>query len=294
MTTDLAHFTATANRAASEVIDSYSTSFGKATRLLGERHRQHIRAIYALVRVADEIVDGVAAQAGLNRDQQRGALDRFEWETEQALETGYSADVVVHAFAQTAREAGITTQLTRPFFASMRMDLDAASGAVATYGRTAHDDYVFGSASVVGLMCLQVFLREEYTLSVAERRILEHGAIRLGEAFQDINFLRDLADDAAMGRNYLDDSDRLTELGKRKWVRSSRAALADAAAAVPLLPRDARAAVRCAHDLFASLLDRIDACSVEQLYARRVRVPDPVKALIVARAVLANRLSGVN
>src|SRR6478735_9980406 len=122
MTTALEHFTATANRAANEVIDSYSTSFGKATRLLGVRHRQHVRDIYALVRVADEIVDGVAAQAGLTADEQRDALDRFEDETHRAMALGYSADVVVHAFALTARECGIGQELTRPFFASMRMD----------------------------------------------------------------------------------------------------------------------------------------------------------------------------
>lgn len=292
MTTDLAQFTATANRAASEVIDAYSTSFAKATRLLGPRHRQHIRAIYALVRVADEIVDGVAAQAGLTRDQQRQALDRFEEETERALETGYSADVVVHSFAQTARTAGIGADLTRPFFASMRMDLDSAEGP-ATYARSEHDEYVYGSAAVVGLMCLRVFVRDEARTS-EQLRVLERGARRLGEAFQDINFLRDLADDAALGRNYLGENERLSEDAKRQWVLTCRGALADAAAALPLLPRDARAAVRCAHDLFASLLDRIERASVEELYARRVRVPDSLKALIVARAVVATRLTGAN
>lgn len=294
MTTDLEHFTATANRAASEVIDSYSTSFGRATRLLGERHRQHIRAIYALVRVADEIVDGVAAEAGLSRDQQRDALDRFEEETARAIETGYSADVVVHAFAQTARAAGIGTDLTGPFFASMRMDLDAAAGGEpATYARREHDDYVYGSAAVIGLMCLRVFLRDE-SRSSHELEVLERGARRLGEAFQDINFLRDLADDAALGRNYLGEDERLSEQAKREWVLASREALADAARALPLLPRDARAAVRCAHDLFASLLDRIERASVDELYERRVRVPDAIKAVIIARAVLGARMSGGN
>ena len=95
-------FTRTAERAANEVLDSYSTSFGLATRLLGARHRQHVRNTYALVRVADEIVDGVAAQAGLSLAQQREALDSFRRETERALVSGYSADVVVHAFAVTS------------------------------------------------------------------------------------------------------------------------------------------------------------------------------------------------
>lgn len=289
MTTPLEHFTATANRAANEVIDSYSTSFGKATRLLGVRHRQHVRDIYALVRVADEVVDGVAAQAGLTTAEQRAALDRFEEETHRAMMLGYSADVVVHAFARTARECGIGEELTRPFFESMRMDLDEEGSAQARYTRADHDRYVYGSAAVVGLMCLRVFVRAE-ALTDAQRTELEHGARRLGEAFQDINFLRDLAADDALGRSYLTDSGALSDAEKDEWVATIRRALGDAAAVIPLLPRDARGAVRCAHDLFSELANRIDAASAADLYRRRVRVPDARKAWLAARASLWARI----
>jgi phytoene synthase len=285
MTTALEHFTATANRAANEVIDSYSTSFGKATRLLGPRHRQHVRAIYALVRVADEIVDGVAAQAGLTPAEQRAALDRFEEETVRAMGLGYSADVVVHAFARTAKECGIGTDLTEPFFASMRMDLDAAGDARVAMTKDEHDRYVYGSAAVVGLMCLRVFVRSE-THTTEESAALELGARRLGEAFQDINFLRDLAADDDLGRSYLSATGELTEAAKTEWVAQTRSALADAAAVFGLLPRDARGAVRCAHDLFSELVDRIEATPAADLYSRRVRVPDAQKAVLAARAAL--------
>lgn len=287
MSSALEHFTQTADRAASEVIDSYSTSFGRATRMLGPRHRQHIRAIYALVRVADEIVDGVAAQAGLTPEQQHEALDRFEEETRRALALGYSADVVVHAFARTARVSGIGEDLTGPFFASMRMDLDAAGSPRALFSQAEHDAYVFGSAEVVGLMCLRVFVRGE-TLGEEETATLERGARRLGEAFQDINFLRDLQDDTELGRSYLGGID---DAAKAAWVRRCRAALDDASAAMRLLPRDARAAVRCAHDLFGELVNRIDATPAAELYHRRVRVPDSRKLMIAARAWLWARLA---
>ena len=283
MTTDLELFTATAQRAANEVIDSYSTSFGRATRLLGTRHRQHVRAIYALVRVADEIVDGVAAQAGLSTAQQRGALERFEEETHRALDLGYSADVVVHAFARTARECGIGEDLTRPFFDSMRMDLDVADSQSANFSAADHDRYVYGSAEVVGLMCLYVFIRDEQLTPQAEA-VVERGARRLGQAFQDINFLRDLHDDALLGRSYLSPTGMLDAAGKDVWVQRTRRALADAEASIEYLPRDARAAIRCAHDVFADLIGRIERASADDLYSRRLRVPNSRKAWIALRA----------
>jgi len=276
--TPLDTFTRTAFKAANEVIDGYSTSFGTATALLGERHRQHIRNVYALVRVADEIVDGVAQEAGLSLAEQREALERFRAETDRAVESGYSADVIVHAFARTAKESGIGADLTGPFFDSMAMDLEPPAA-------TEHDAYVYGSAQVVGLMCLRVFVRDEQP-DARRLEILENGARQLGAAFQDINFLRDLRADTAMGRNYLGDEGQLGEAAKAEWVAKVRVQLADAAASVPYLPRDARAAVRCAHAVFARLVDRIDATPVAQLYSSRVRVPNAVKAWLAARSVI--------
>jgi phytoene/squalene synthetase len=272
-------FTRTAQGAANEVIDSYSTSFGMATRLLGARHRQHVRNVYALVRVADEIVDGVAAQAGLSLEEQRAVLSRFRADTDEAVARGYSADVVIHAFARTARECGIGADLTGPFFDSMAMDLAA--------GEAEHDAYVWGSAEVVGLMCLRVFLRSERP-GDEQLRILEHGARQLGAAFQDINFLRDLADDEQLGRHYL--GERLTDADRDTWVTRIRAQLADATLAIPLLPRDARVAVRTAQALFARLADRIADTPGDELHERRIRVPNAVKVLLAARALVATAL----
>lgn len=287
--TSLTQFTSTAEQAANQVIKAYSTSFGLAARLLGARHRQHVRNIYALVRVADEIVDGMTAEAGLASAEQSATLERFIAETYLALRLGCSSDLVIHAFARTARECGIDASLTQPFFDSMRLDLghDTASPTrLVRFDSDTHAHYVYGSAEVVGLMCLRVFLRER-DMSDANLRTLEHGARQLGAAFQNINFLRDLSDDTErLGRSYLGTNDRLDDADRLAWVRTIRTQLDDASKTVPLLPWDARAAIRSALALFSALADRIEKVQVGELYQRRVRVPDPVKAGVTARALV--------
>lgn len=282
-------YTRASERAAGQIIRAYSTSFGAATALLGRRHRQHIRNVYALVRLADELVDGVATSAGLPHEAQRIELDALERETELAITRGYSTNPIVHAFARTAAAARIGTDLTRPFFASMRMDLPDADGASAegpadikVYDRAAHETYVYGSAEVVGLMCLRVFVRDE-PRTADELARLDAGARRLGAAFQNVNFLRDVADDTdRLERGYLGASVELSEAEKERWVRTIRADLAGAAAVLPLLPRDARAAVASALRLFAELTRRIERTPAAVLHQRRIRVPNLVKARIIA------------
>lgn len=280
----LGRFSRAADTASTDVIRTYSTSFGLATRLLGERHRQHVRNIYAMVRIADEIVDGVAAQAGLDASAQTEALASYVAETHRSMRTGYSTDLVLHAFARTARECGIGEDLTQPFFDSMNADITNATD-FAAYDAEAHERYVYGSAEVVGLMCLQVFLRGAVRTD-DERATLVHGARQLGAAFQNVNFLRDLADDTdRLQRGYLAESGRLTDADRDEWVRRIDAQLDDARRSIPLLPKDARAAVRSALALFEALNRRIARTPASELYRRRVRVPDPVKAVLAARAV---------
>lgn len=274
MTTSLGTYNRAARDAAATVIGTYSTSFGLATRLLGPRPRPHIRNIYALVRVADEIVDGTAAEAGVRPETVRRILDELEAETLTALTRGFSTNIVVHAFALTARECGIGADLVRPFFTSMRTDLD-----VSAHDAASHDAYVYGSAEVVGLMCLQVFLGAGNAHPPVPSVALRTGARRLGSAFQDINFLRDRADDAnALGRDYLGSSSRQDVLLR---IESD---LAIAAAAIDDLPADCQRAVRTAHALFAELAHRLGQGDATEA---RVRVPALVKAVIAVRAALA-------
>uniref|UniRef100_UPI00301CB22A phytoene/squalene synthase family protein n=1 Tax=Microbacterium sp. LB16 TaxID=3081271 RepID=UPI00301CB22A len=271
-----------------DVIRTYPTSFGLATRLLGARHRQHVHNIYAMVRIADEIVDGVAAEAGLDVAAQSAALDSYVAETHRSMRSGYSSDLILHAFAQTARECGIGEELTVPFFDSMRADI--AGDAFTAYDADAHAAYVYGSAEVVGLMCLQVFLRGAER-SPGELETLHRGARQLGAAFQNVNFLRDLADDTdRLQRGYLGGDARLTDADRDAWVDTVFRQLDDARAAIPLLPKDARAAVRSALSLFAALTRRVAKTPAAVLYQRRVRVPDPIKAVLAARAVVVTAM----
>ncbi|HWS49985.1 MAG TPA: squalene/phytoene synthase family protein [Microbacterium sp.] len=284
----LDRFTRTAEIATRDVIRTYSTSFGLATRLLGRRHRRHIRNIYAMVRIADEIVDGVAAEAGLDPREQDAALTDYRSETHRAMHTGYSSDMILHAFARTAREVGIGEELTVPFFASMQSDLPGADDPArfTAYDAHAHERYVYGSAEVVGLMCLRVFLQGEVR-GQAELETLRTGARQLGAAFQNINFLRDLADDTQrLQRGYLNGGNRLTDADRDAWVGTIRVQLAQARRAIPLLPRDSRTAVRSALSLFSALTDRIARTPASELYRRRVRVPDLQKAALTASAVI--------
>lgn len=284
---DARTYASAATRSADRVIDSYSTSFGAATRLLGAPVRARVRSIYALVRVADEIVDGAALGSGLTPEQIAEVLDEYEARTEQALASGFSSDLVVHAFALTARSCGITTELTRPFFASMRADL-----TVTEHDPDSFEEYVYGSAEVVGLMCLHVFATDRSPVPVAPSPQLLDGARRLGAAFQKVNFLRDLRADAeGRGRSYFPGVDpaTLTEDEKRTLLADIRGDLAAAGAAIEQLPDTSRTAVRTVHDLFAALADRLERTDAASLRTSRVRVPDAQKTAIITRAVLRER-----
>jgi phytoene/squalene synthetase len=261
------------------VIRRYSTSFGLASRLLGPGVRQHVENIYALVRVADEIVDGGAEEAGVDTIGAGRALNELERETENAMDTGFSSNLVVHAFALTARETSFGAELTAPFFESMRMDLSAKQHDQASFER-----YVYGSAEVVGLMCLRAFVLGE---NVDDLPRLETGARALGAAFQKVNFLRDLAADfETLGRSYFPDVnvETFTEEEKVRLLDDIDADLAVSAAVLPDLPASSRRAVALAQSLFAELSRRLRKTPADQLVRSRVRVPNPVKARLALAA----------
>ncbi|WP_193596525.1 phytoene/squalene synthase family protein [Microbacterium sp. YJN-G] len=274
-------YTRTSRAMSSRVIRAYSTSFGLASRMLPRSVRAGIADVYALVRIADEIVDGPAAEAGLDAARTRHLLDELERETLSALETGFSANPVVHAFAATARECGIDAALVRPFFASMRMD---------TLGEIRFDDasyrrYIHGSAEVVGSMCLRVFACEGRGVLIDEQ--LEEGARRLGAAFQKVNFLRDLSDDVGrLHRAYIPGIDpaHITDRQKDAVVDEIAQDLAIARLAIALLPPRSRRATSAAAALFGALNERLRATPAAELRRSRASVPLTGKLWIVTRA----------
>ena len=272
-----------AEQTASMIIREYSTSFGLATRLLGKGVRQDVENIYGLVRLADEIVDGVAAYAGVSEKDIRRLLDELETETEAAMQRGYSTNLVVHAFALTARRTGIEPDLTRPFFTSMRVDITRV-----THTPESFDEYVYGSAEVVGLMCLKAFLRGQ-DITPEQNDTFVMGARKLGAAFQKVNFLRDLSADVdALGRSYFPGINiaTFTEEDKVRLVADIDSDLAISGAIVPFLPSTSRKAVALAQNLFAELNRRIARTPASELKHTRVSVPTLVKARLALAALL--------
>jgi 15-cis-phytoene synthase len=282
-TTATTSYDEVARRSAAVVISSYSTSFGAACRLLAEPVRTHVRDVYALVRIADEIVD--APELGADVRRRADLLERLEDETRQALVVGWSSNLVVHAFATTARTCGIDMDLVGPFFDSMRTDLHRTEHDDATFER-----YVYGSAEVVGLMCLRAFLSDGTATGRQEEYAeLAPGAQRLGAAFQKVNFLRDLCEDHdVLGRTYFPGLviEQFDDRHRDVILADIDADLAAAAAVIPELPVSSRRAVAAAHGLFAELSSRLAATPAARIREERVRVPTPVKARIVARALL--------
>lgn len=288
--TGLAQYTRAAEAACNQVISQYSTSFGWATKLLSRSVRQPVRNIYALVRVADEIVDGAAAQARAVGGQvdPAVALDNYEAAVYQALTDAFATDLVIHAFASTARDCGFGRDLIEPFFASMRADLT----------ETVHDSeslarYIYGSAEVVGLMCLAAFIRHGgLNYSREEKLRLAEGAKALGSAFQKVNFLRDLAADFnTLGRSYFPGitATNFTDADRDRLVAEIDQELAVAANELPNLPPACSRAVAAALMLFAELNRKISLTPASKLATTRIRVSNARKLVLVARAYLGGK-----
>lgn len=257
----------------------YSTSFGTASRLFDQGIRGDIYAIYGLVRVADEIVDTYRG------DDAHDLLSRLEADTYAAIARGYSPDVIVHAFARTAGRYGIGEDLVRPFFESMAMDLRPAA-----FDRQRYDAYIYGSAEVVGLMCLRVFVGGDQ----ARYDQLAPGARALGAAYQKVNFLRDLAADRQeLGRQYFPQlqTHELDEDIKRAIIDEIGQDFATARDYIGRLPLSARDAVRTSYRYYGALLDTLRATPADTIVRQRIRVADSRKAGILAAAYLRRRLT---
>lgn len=227
-----------------------------------------------MVRIADEIVDTY------RQGDAAAMLDDFESQVYASITTGYSTNPALHAFSQTAREYGIDETLIKPFFVSMRMDLSAK-----TFSDKQYRTYIYGSAEVVGLMCLRVFVAGDEKMYKASRE----GAAALGAAYQKVNFLRDIkADHEELGRMYFPGVTYRTfdEHDKQRIIDDIDRDFASAKAALPMLPGSSRRAVTASMYYYGELYKRLERASVADLKSHRIRVPNPQKFALLMKAFI--------
>lgn len=258
--------------------EAYSTSFASAIRLLHPDLRQPVYNIYGFVRFADEIVDT------FHGHDKAALLEQFRQQTYQAVELGISLNPVLNSFQLTVNGYNIDHHLIAAFFRSMEMDLDKTA-----YTEQQYNEYIYGSAEVVGLMCLHVFCegdRKQFLM-------LEPAARSLGAAFQKVNFLRDAnADYHALARTYFPgvDFSNFTAEMKRRIEKEIADDFQQAYQGIRALPWKARFGVYVAYKYYLSLLRRIRRVEASRILQQRIRVPNYKKALIVVRAGVKNQL----
>lgn len=261
-----------AERASQVITETFSSSFSSAVSLLDPSIRQDIYNIYGIVRLADEIVDSYLGE------NTRDILDGLEQDIYRALQSGFSTNILVHSFCRTASMYGIDKELIGPFFESMRMDIDRKR-----FTQEQYITYIYGSAEVVGLMCLKVFTRED----PATYSQLKNGAIALGAAYQKVNFLRDIRDDYVVrGRFYFPDTtyETLDKEAKLRITSEIHHDFSQAAEAIGALPRSARFATQLSYDYYIQLLDTLERMSVAELKEARASVSKWVKLGYLLRA----------
>ena len=263
-------FDSISNESATLITKKYSTSFSIAVRLLAPDIRQAIYNIYGFVRVADEIVDSFE---GYPKEE---LLNRFEGEYQYAIEIGISTNPVINAFQKTVKEYNIEAKLVESFLKSMRADLNKQ----VYENQEEIDEYIYGSADVVGLMCLKVFVKGDQEKYLN----LKKPAMKLGSAFQKVNFLRDLNEDFEnLNRSYFPNinPNKLSETDKKKVLTEIKKDFEEAYVGIVKLPKEAKLAVYVAYKYYSNLLYKIEKTPSAILKERRIRVSNPKKMYLL-------------
>ena len=269
-------FDSISNESATLITKKYSTSFSIAVRLLAPDIRQAIYNIYGFVRVADEIVDSFE---GYPKEE---LLNRFEGEYQYAIETGISTNPVINAFQKTVKEYNIEAKLVESFLKSMRADLNKQ----VYENQEEIDEYIYGSADVVGLMCLKVFVNGD----TKEYDRLKDAAMSLGSAFQKVNFLRDLKQDYThLNRTYFPniDPENLTTEDKNKIVQEIKEDFNAAYIGIKELPKEARFGVYVAYKYYSQLLKKVDKTPAKVLMDKRIRVSNSLKTYLLFQSYIS-------
>lgn len=252
-------------RISKETTKQYSTSFSLGILALSASIRNPIYAIYGYVRLADEIVDSFH---GYNKEK---LLTKFKEDTFSALEDGISLNPILHAFQETVHEYNINVQLIIQFLRSMEMDLQKID-----YNSDLYKEYILGSAEVVGLMCLQIFVdgdKEQYEK-------LKPYAMILGSAFQKVNFLRDMKDDYyTLGRSYFPNLDfsRFDNNAKLSIEKEIQEEFRQALIGIKMLPPSSRFGVYLAYRYYISLFRKIKRKSATTILSERIRISNGAK-----------------
>lgn len=252
----------------------YSTSFSLGILALKPSIRKSIYAIYGYVRLADEIVDSFH---GYDKEK---LLNRLNIETHNALEEGISLNPILQSFQETVNKYHIDKKLIEQFLHSMAMDLQKID-----YNSELYNEYIYGSAEVVGLMCLQVFTegnKEQYEK-------LKPYAMKLGSAFQKINFLRDLKDDyQILGRTYFPDIDMgiFDNYVKCQIEREIEAEFREALVGIKKLPSSSMFGVYLAYKYYLSLFAKIKKKSSKEILENRIRIPNSQKVFVAFESYL--------
>jgi phytoene/squalene synthetase len=262
------------------VTQSYSTSFSTATQMLAPSIRQDIHNVYGFVRFADEIVDS------FHDYDKKDLFSRFTIDLENALIDKISLNPILNSFQHTYHKYGIQKDLVDSFMKSMRLDLTKSDYLTdADY-----KEYIYGSADVVGLMCLKVFVKgdeEKYDS-------LRESAMSLGSAFQKVNFLRDLkADYEELSRSYFPNAnlEELDEESKKKIIDEIESDFAKGLMGIHKLPVEAKFGVYTAYRYYRKLLSKLKDTPSIEIKNTRIRVPNYVKASLLARSYVKYRLN---
>ena len=261
------------------VTKSYSTSFSLAVKMLAPSIREDIYNIYGFVRFADEIVDSFH---GYQKEQ---LIQDFETDYYKALESDISLNPILNAFQITVKKNNISDDLVQAFLKSMKMDL-----VKSEYNTKAeYDDYIYGSANVVGLMCLKVFVQgnqEKYDA-------LKDEAMRLGSAFQKVNFLRDLKDDnLVLNRNYFPGVDlrSFDDEAKKAIIAEIDEDFKAAREGIKKLPLEAKFGVFTAYVYYKKLLNKLERTPSHKIGISRIRVSNYSKAGLLAQSFVTYKL----
>lgn len=258
---------------------NYSTSFSLGVRLLSPKYREGIYSIYGFVRYADEIVDTFFDQ------DQRVIFDEFRQETYKAIERKFSINPIIDSFQMAVNKYGIDRELIEAFLVSMEMDLSNE-----VYSPELLKTYIYGSAEVVGLMCLRVFYYDE----PEKYDQLKAPARKLGEAFQKVNFLRDARDDfSEKGRIYFKDIDfnNFTEETKKQLEAEIEKDFQESMEGIRKLNKNVRLGVYLAYSYYLNLLREIKNARPEEILKKRYRVSTRRKSYLLVNAYLKNALN---